>query len=163
MRAPDERVPHPPFHSMRKSALGFTALLATFAVTGSVAAQQAQTTPIDAGPPLQPNWDVLLRPRLHNPAGTTAAFTAADLATRLYIFADDSMQGRLLSTAGNVKAVEYLAAELKRFGLEPAGDKGTYFQTVNVVDRAFDETTRLAAGATSLTPWTDYIVRDQGD
>lgn len=148
---------------MRKSALRFTALFATFAVAGSAAAQQARTTPLDAGPLPQPNWDVLLRPRVNKPTGTGAAITPADLKSRLYIFADDSMQGRLLSTAGNVKGVEYIANELKWLGLEPAGDNGTYFQTVRVVDRAFDETTRLSAGPVSLTPWTDYIVRDQGD
>ncbi len=148
---------------MRKSALGFTTLVATLALAGSAAGQQAKPTPLDAGPPLQPNWDVLLRPRVHNPTGTTAAITPADLSTRLYIFADDSMQGRLLSTAGNVKGVEYIANELKRLGLEPAGDNGTYFQSVNVVDRSFDETTRLSAGSATLTSWTDYIIRDQGD
>ena len=148
---------------MRKSALRFTALFATFALGGSAGAQQARTTPLDAGPPPQPNWDVLMRPRVHNPTGTTAAITHADLATRLYIFADDSMQGRLLSTLGNVKGVEYIANELKRIGLEPMGDNGTYFQTVNVIDRAFDETTRLSAGPASFTAWTDYLLRDQGD
>jgi len=104
-----------------------------------------------------------MRPRVHNPTSTTAAITPADLATRLYIFADDSMQGRLLSTPGNVKGVEYIANELKHIGLEPMGDNGTYFQTVNVIDRAFDETTRLSAGPTSFTAWTDYLLRDQGD
>jgi hypothetical protein len=147
---------------MKKSALGLVALFATVVVAGSASGQQA-STPLDAGPPPQPNWDVLLRPRVHNPTSTTAAITPADLTTRLYIFADDSMQGRLLSTAGNVKGVEYIANELKRLGLEPAGDNGTYFQTVNVVDRAFDEASGLSAGSTPLTAWTDYIVRDQGD
>lgn len=148
---------------MRKSAFRFTALFATFAVAGSAAAQQARTTPPDAGPPPQPNWDVLLRPRVHNPTSTTAAITPADLSTRLYIFADDSMQGRLLSTAGNVKGTDYIANELKRIGLEPAGDNGTYFQAVNVVERAIDETSRLSAGSVSMNPATDYLVRDQGD
>ena len=42
------------------------------------------------------------------------------------------------------------------------GDNGTYFQAVNVVDRAYDESTRLSAGSSSFAAWTDYIVRDQG-
>jgi hypothetical protein len=147
---------------MRKSAPKFIALAAIFAFAGSAAAQQAATTPFEVGPSSPPNWDVLMRPRVHRPSTTTAAITPADLATRLYIFADDSMQGRLLATPGNVKGVEYIANELKRIGLVPMGDNGTYFQTVNLIDRAFDESTRLAAGATSFTPWTDYILRDQG-
>jgi len=147
-------------HSMRKSALRFLALIATFAIAGSASAQQAVTPPPEAG--AAPNWDVLMRPRIHTPTRTSAAITPSDLATRLYIFADDSMQGRLLATPGNVKGVEYIANELKSMGLTPMGDNGTYFQSVNVVDRAFDESTRLSAGSASFTPWTDFIVRDQG-
>ena len=72
------------------------------------------------------------------------------------------MQGRLLATPGNVKGAEYIASEVKRIGLTPMGDNGTYFQLVNIVDRAFDDSTRFSAGSTSFTPWTDYILRAQG-
>jgi len=130
------------------------------AIAGTASAQQAATTTSESA--AAPNWDVLMRPRGHQPTATSAAITPADLATRLYIFADDSMQGRLLATAGNVKGAEYIANELKSIGLAPAGDNGTYFQSVNVIDRALDESTRLSAGSTSFTPWTDYILRDQG-
>src|SRR5687768_14679953 len=143
---------------MRKSALRFTALIATFAIAGSASSQQARTLP--DGPP--PNWDVLTRSRTHKPTPTTAAITPSDLRTRVFIFADDSMQGRLLATRGNVKGVEYIASEAKRLGLVPMGENGTYYQTLNMIDRAFDESTRLAAGSVSFTPWTDYILRDQG-
>jgi hypothetical protein len=145
---------------MRKSVVRFTALIAIIAIVGPAAAQQAATTPYEAGS--SPNWDILLNPRTHVPTPTTAAITAADLATRLYIFADDSMGGRLLATPGNVKGVEYIANELKRMGLVPMGDNGTYFQKVNLVERAYDDSTRLSAGSTSFTPWTDYILRVQG-
>src|SRR2546423_14631457 len=141
---------------MKVSILGFTALI----IAGSAGAQQAATSPVEGA--VAPTWDVLTRGRTHVPTPTTPAITAADLKTRLYIFADDSMQGRLLATAGNVKAVEYIASEVKRMGLEPMGDNGTYFQTVNLVERKFDPNTRLAVGATTFTPWTDFILRDQG-
>jgi hypothetical protein len=144
---------------MRKSALRSTALVAAFAIAGSASAQQAATTPRDAAP----NWEVLMRPRTHSPTPTGAAITPSDLKTRVYIFADDSMQGRLLATPGNVKAAEYIASEARRLGLVPMGDNGTFFQAVNIVDRAFDESTRLSAGSASFTAWTDYIARDQGD
>jgi hypothetical protein len=103
-----------------------------------------------------------MRGRTHTPTPTTAAITAADLKTRLYIFADDSMQGRLLATAGNVKGVEYIANEVKRMGLVPMGDNGTYFQAVDVVDRKYDPATRLVVGKTAFSPWTDFALRDQG-
>lgn len=69
-------------------------------------------------------------PRTHQPRPTSAAISAADLMTRLYIFADDSMQGREAGTVGNVKGTAYIAGELKRMGLKPAGDSGTYFQVL---------------------------------
>ena len=67
-----------------------------------------------------------------SPARTTAAITAEELRTRLYIFADDSMLGRQAGTDGNVKATDYIVRELRRIGggLEPAGDDGTFFQTI---------------------------------
>ncbi|HEV7389934.1 MAG TPA: M28 family peptidase [Gemmatimonadaceae bacterium] len=137
-----------------------TPLFAALVLAGTVSAQQAATTPADGG--IAPSLDVLMRGRTHVPTPTTAAITPADLQTRLYIFADDSMQGRLLATAGNVKGAEYIAAELKRMGLEPAGDNGTYFQSVNVVDRKYDQVSQLKVGSTTFTPWTDFAARDQG-
>ena len=137
-----------------------TLILATLLAAASASAQQAATASSDGG--AAPNWDVLMRGRTHTPMPTTAAITATDLKTRLYIFADDSMQGRVLSSAGNVKGVEYIASELKRIGLEPAGENGTYFQTINLVDRKYDPATRLAVGTTTFTPWTDFALRDQG-
>jgi hypothetical protein len=137
-----------------------TALFAASVIAGSAGAQQAATAPSEAGAP--PTWDVLMRGRTHIPTPTTAAITAVDLKTRLYIFADDSMQGRLLATAGNVKGVEYIANEVKRMGLVPMGDNATYFQAVNVVDRKYDPATRLVVGKTEFSPWTDFALRDQG-
>ncbi|HEY0527625.1 MAG TPA: M28 family peptidase [Gemmatimonadaceae bacterium] len=145
---------------MTRTVRHLSLAVAALAVAMSLPAQQAlNTTSTGAAPP---NWDVLLRPRTHVPTKTAPAITAADLATRLYIFADDSMQGRLLATPGNVKGVEYIASEVKRLGLTPMGDNGTYFQLVNVVDRSFDSASRLSVGSTTFTPWKDYALRDQG-
>jgi hypothetical protein len=140
--------------------ISLAVLFAATAISASASGQQALSPEPVAAPAT--NWDVVMRPRTHVPTPTTSAITAADLTTRLYIFADDSMQGRLLATPGNVKAVEYIASEVKRMGLVPMGDNGTYFQTVNLVDRTFDAASKLSAGATTFTPWTDYVLRDQG-
>ena len=110
----------------------------------------------------QDPWAALLRPRTHTPAPTTPAITAADLMTRLYPFADDSMGGRLMGSIGNFKGVEYIARELASFGLEPAGEKGTFFQTVPVVTRTFDSTSTFSVDGTSFQAWVDYLPRDQG-
>jgi hypothetical protein len=61
---------------------------------------------------------------------TQAAITPGDLKTRLYIFADDSMSGRAAGTPDNLRGTAYIEREVRRLGLEPAGDNGTYFQNV---------------------------------
>ncbi|HET7379802.1 MAG TPA: M28 family peptidase [Gaiellales bacterium] len=88
---------------------------------------------------------------------TTPAITAADLMTRLYIYADDSMQGRETGTIGNVKATDYIAAEARRMGLQPAGDSGTYFQTLPLKTRTFDTTSSFTVNGARLAPYTDYL------
>src|SRR6476646_7955060 len=133
---------------MTTSLQRLTPLISALLFAAPVGAQQAATTnSIEGGAP--PSWDVLMLGRTHTPTPTTAAITAADLKTRLFIFADDSMQGRLLATAGNVKGVEYIAAEVKRMGLTPMGDNGSYFQAVNVVDRKLDPASKLVVGSTA--------------
>jgi hypothetical protein len=58
--------------------------------------------------------------------------TTPDEARRLLsALADDSMQGRATGTLGAQRAARMIAAEMRRIGLEPAGDSG-YFQRVPV-------------------------------
>jgi hypothetical protein len=66
-------------------------------------------------------------------ATTTTAINADDLRKRVYIFADDSMQGRRAGTPGHVRAISYIVRELSRIGLKPAGDKGGYYQRVPIL------------------------------
>jgi peptidase M28-like protein len=96
-------------------------------------------------------------PLKHAPQRTTAAITAADLMTRLYIFADDSMLGREAGLPGNVKGTDYIAAEARRIGLVPSGDNGTYFQTIPLKTRAFDSTSTFSVGGAPLVAYTDYL------
>src|SRR5256714_5027720 len=96
-------------------------------------------------------------PLTHPPRPTTPAITPGDLMTRLYIFADDSMQGREAGTPGNVKGTDYIAAEIKRAGLVPAGEDGTYFQTVPLKTRTFHTTSTFTLARARLTAFTDYL------
>jgi len=77
-------------------------------------------------------------PLKHTPQPTTAAITAADAMTRLYIFADDSMMGRRAGELGGLKGTAYIEREVRRLHLEPAGDNGTFFQAVPLVSRTVD-------------------------
>ena len=101
-------------------------------------------------------------PGVAAPSATAAAITAADLRTRLGIFADDSMMGRGAGTPGNVKGTDYLAAEARRLGLTPAGENGTFFQTVPLVKRTLAPGAAVSAGGTTFAPMIDFIPRDQG-
>src|SRR5690606_11060934 len=90
------------------------------------------------------------------PRPTVAGITPEDLMTRLYIFADDSMQGREAGTIGNVRATDYIAAEAKRLGLYPAGQNGTYFQTIPLKTRGLATDSRLVVAGSPLTLGTDW-------
>jgi len=77
--------------------------------------------------------------------------------TRLYIYADDSMMGRDASTAGNVKATDYIAAQVRRIGLQPAGDSGTYFQTIPLKSRSLDTASTFTVPGGPLVAFADYV------
>ena len=96
-------------------------------------------------------------PRTHAPVATEPAITPADLMTRLYIIADDSMQGREAGTIGNVKVTNYVAREMERMGLRPGGENGTYFQTVPVIISRIDSTRTIVVDGTPLGLGTDVL------
>jgi hypothetical protein len=88
---------------------------------------------------------------------TTAAISAADLQARLFQLADDSLMGREAGARGDWVAQEMIAAEFRRLGLQPAGEGGTYFQTVPLVLRVVDPAATLSAGRTNFALWRDFI------
>ena len=90
-------------------------------------------------------------------AATTAAITPQDLRTRISIFADDSMLGRRTGTPGNIKGNAYIAAELGRLGLTPAGDSGSFLQRVPLTRYRVDSASAtLRAGSGTLALWEYY-------
>jgi hypothetical protein len=97
-------------------------------------------------------------PRKRTPTPTTAEISVADVMTRTYIIADDSMEGRNTGRRGGLKAANYIASELKRLGVEPAGNNGTYFQAIPWVVQSPDPANTLRAGTAALTHGTDYIL-----
>jgi hypothetical protein len=96
-------------------------------------------------------------PATVTPAPTTGAITPRDLQIRLYQFADDSMQGRQVGRVGNMKGTTYIAAEVKRLGLEPAGDNGTFFQVLPYHLHQFTNHSRLTANGNPLAWMKDWV------
>jgi hypothetical protein len=96
-------------------------------------------------------------PRTHLARPTSAAITPADLMSRLYPFADDSMMGREAGTRGNVMATDYVARAMARIGLQPGGENGTWFQTVPIFVASIDTTRTLDVGGTALAYGKDWL------
>lgn len=84
---------------------------------------------------------------------TEAAFSDRDILRHIEYLASDALQGRLTGTEGERLATDYVAAMFQKFGLEPAGDDGTYFQPFEFtagVDLGGDN--RLLLGDETLAP-----------
>ena len=90
---------------------------------------------------------------------TSAAITPADLRQRLYIYADDSMMGRKAGTPGNDKATQYIANELRKMGMQPGGENGTYFQRVPLLILVASRTKAITVDGKNFMPTKDYIGR----
>jgi Zn-dependent M28 family amino/carboxypeptidase len=58
------------------------------------------------------------------------AFSKAAMSAHVRFLASDLLEGRGPGTRGDRLAQEYIAAQLESYGLEPAGDNGTFFQRV---------------------------------
>jgi len=114
----------------------------------AIAAAQAPARPSSSAAPLS---------RTHAPKPTGPAITAADLMTRLYIFADDSMQGRETGTEGNRRGLRYIEGELKRLGLKPMGDDGGFLQEVPLVKRGWSTDFIASVDGAPLAAWSDVV------
>lgn len=64
--------------------------------------------------------------------GAAARIDAERLNAHVRELASDAYEGRAPGTPGEDRTVAYIAAQFEQMGLEPAGDDGTYFQTVPI-------------------------------
>jgi hypothetical protein len=94
------------------------------------------------------------------PRPTSAAISPADLMTRLYIFADDSMMGRQVGTEYNLRGTAYIEREVRRLGLQPAGTDG-YFQNLPLYTYSTDSSSVIRVGGQALTLGADYLIYTQ--
>ena len=90
---------------------------------------------------------------------TKAPISVEDLMTRLYVYADDSLMGRQVGTEYNVRATAYIEREVRRMGLKPGGDNGTFFQDLPLVLRALDSTSTLTVDGQTFTAGNDFLAR----
>src|SRR5450759_1677094 len=95
-------------------------------------------------------------PLTYHGGPTVAAITACDLMTRLYTYAADSMRGREAGTPDAIRATAYIEREVRRLGLRPAGDKGTFFQYMPVTERFVSQSSTITVGGQTFHPDVDF-------
>jgi hypothetical protein len=100
--------------------------------------------------------------RAYSGPPTSAAITPGDLKTRLYIFADDSMRGRAAGTPDNLRGTAYIERELRKLGVEPGGENGTYFQDVALTGRGLASASSLTIEGKTFSIGNDIVPRDNG-
>ena len=81
----------------------------------------------------------------------------AALKAHRQTLASDEMEGRAPSTPGGQRAADYLAAQLKTMGVEPAGENGTYFQQVPIVESTVARTFTLRVPGRTYTYLEDVV------
>ncbi|NJM52321.1 MAG: hypothetical protein HC846_02350 [Blastocatellia bacterium] len=87
------------------------------------------------------------------------AITAEQLKDYLYFIADDAMQGRDTPSPGLDVAANFIAYNLKKWGVKPTGDNGSYFQRMWVVRKVADTAAASAeVNGQKLVYGEDYFV-----
>jgi Zn-dependent M28 family amino/carboxypeptidase len=83
--------------------------------------------------------------------------TEAVLKAQVQALAADDMEGRAPSTPGGQKAADYIAGQLKAMGLEPAGENGTYFQPVAIVESVVNRSFTLSVPGHAYRYYDDVV------
>ncbi|MET0659812.1 MAG: M28 family metallopeptidase [Steroidobacteraceae bacterium] len=93
--------------------------------------------PHSSCPPLQRAWSVLiclLAPLAANAQQASPTVQTPALQAHVTFLADDLLDGRAAASRGYEIASKYVASQLQQYGLKPAGDEGTWFQQVPLLE-----------------------------
>jgi hypothetical protein len=91
----------------------------------------------------------------------SALISGNRIKAHVKFLSSDLLEGRGVGTRGGQLTEEYLAAQLAAMGVKPAGEKGTYFQTVPMLGVETQPTSQLSfeKGGQRITPkWQDEFV-----
>lgn len=93
----------------------------------------------------------------HAPPGAEV-ITEAQLRAYLTFLASDLLEGRETPSRGLDTAAAFLASQLSRWGLTPAGDDGSFLQRIALTRRRIDlEHTALSVGTRALVFGDDFL------
>ena len=73
------------------------------------------------------------------------------------MLSSDLFEGRAPSTRGGKLAEEYLATQMAALGLQPAGDNGTFFQQVPIVESTVERNFALSVPGNTYRYFTDVV------
>lgn len=91
------------------------------------------------------------------------SITAEQLRTTLTFIAADELEGRDTPSRGLDTAAKFLAYNLARCGLKPAGDDGTFFQRIALRRTRMDPAaSSLTIGSRSYRGGADFLIARQG-
>src|SRR5512141_1558528 len=93
-----------------------SALIASFVLAAPALAAQSPKPPSPAA----------------RPPAAMSLIREADLKRDMYALAGDEMRGREAGTLDEMRASIWIADEMRKIGLTPRGDGGTYFQWWNM-------------------------------
>lgn len=96
------------------------------------------------------------------PGDTDPAIEVDDLALRAELFASDAMAGRETGAPGAEAAAQYLAAEVARLDLRPAGDDGGFLQAVPLQRTVTTTEVSADLGGTTIELGSDDILHVSG-
>src|SRR3954454_10950254 len=63
-------------------------------------------------------------------------FSAERFKAHVTFLADDLLEGREAGTRGHEIAARYIASQFALLGVKPGGDRGSYFQNVDLLEAA---------------------------
>ena len=144
-----------------KSRNLFVAIVAPFI---AVACSKEQPPQPEAEAPPELSSPVAVEVSGGNPVAEQAAelITAAYMRDIVVEISSDAYEGRGPGSRGDVKARDYLAAEMQRLGLQPGAADGTWeqkFDLVGVTTTQPDRWTFEGRGETrTFEQWDEYIV-----
>jgi hypothetical protein len=87
-----------------------------------------------------------------------AIITEASVRGHMEFLASDAMNGRASGSRDEWVAVSYVAAHLRRWGLEPLGDDGSFIQTINIERPELGAPPVLSIGANRYTHGKEVTV-----
>ncbi len=89
--------------------------------------------------------------------------SAANLAQHVRVLASDAFEGRAPATPGEEKTIAYVVDELKKAGVQPGGERGTWTQDMPLVraqvEGAVSASLRIGGETQTLTNGDDVVLQ----